>query len=245
MTAELVVERVALGPHGAQQVGLAAGVERAAQAADGGVDRPQLDVEVGAPDAVEELDAAEDAAGVSRKWRSSRNSVGERWISRSPRKTRCAARSIRRSWKVSTCSAKAGRDPAQHGAHACDQLGRRERLGHEVVGAGLEAAQPVRLLAARRQHDDRQVRGLGPRGAGGGTARCPESCGSIQSSRRRSGSRSSISVSASSPSIGLRDVEAGRLEVVGSSFCSGGLVLDDQDQRPHGVSPFALVPAGD
>ena len=52
-------------------------------------------------------------------------------------------------------------DAAQYGADAGDQLGHRERLGHIVVGAGVEAAHAVRLLAARGQHDDRQVAGLG------------------------------------------------------------------------------------
>ena len=45
-----VVEGVAGGAHGGQDVGLAAGVERPAQAADRGVDRAQLDVLVLAPD---------------------------------------------------------------------------------------------------------------------------------------------------------------------------------------------------
>ena len=35
--------------------------------------------------------------------------------------------------------------PAQHGADAGDQLARAERLGHIIVGAGLEAADAVAL----------------------------------------------------------------------------------------------------
>ena len=47
--------------------------------------------------------------------------------------------------------------PAKHGADAGDQLARAERLGDIIVGAGLEAADAVALLAARGQHDDRHV----------------------------------------------------------------------------------------
>ena len=50
-------------------------------------------------------------------------------------------------------------NPAKHRADAGDQLARAERLGHIIVGAGLEAADPVALLAARGQHHDRHVGG--------------------------------------------------------------------------------------
>ena len=90
---------------------------------------------------------------------SRRNSVGPRWTSRLPRRTR-------QSWRSSTMSAKrrhvAGqrrRGAAQHRAHAGDELGHRERLGHVVVGADVEPAHPVLLLAAGGQHDDRDVAG--------------------------------------------------------------------------------------
>ena len=54
----------------------------------------------------------------------------------------------------------AGADAAQHGAQARQKLGHRERLGEIIVGAGVEAADAVGLLAARRQHDDRHVAGF-------------------------------------------------------------------------------------
>ena len=55
-------------------------------------------------------------------------------------------------------------------AHARDQLAGRERLDHVVVGAELEADDPIDLLAARGEHDDRDV-GLGPDHRGRGRAR--------------------------------------------------------------------------
>jgi len=45
--------------------------------------------------------------------------------------------------------------PAQDRADAAAQLGRSERLGDVVVGAGLEAEDRVRLGVQRREHDDR------------------------------------------------------------------------------------------
>ena len=45
--------------------------------------------------------------------------------------------------------------PPQHRPHPRHQLAGAERLGDVVVGADLQSAHAVRLLAARRQHDDR------------------------------------------------------------------------------------------
>ncbi len=50
--------------------------------------------------------------------------------------------------------------PPQHGADARLQLLEVERLGDVVVGAELEALELVRLLIARRQHDDRRAAAL-------------------------------------------------------------------------------------
>ena len=55
----------------------------------------------------------------------------------------------------------ARRRPAQHGPHPRHQFARRERLDQIVVGTGIEAADPIGLLAARGQHDDRQIPGPG------------------------------------------------------------------------------------
>ena len=54
--------------------------------------------------------------------------------------------------------ARRARGAAEDGADARDELADAERLGHVVVGAGVEAADLVDLLAARREHDDRHER---------------------------------------------------------------------------------------
>ena len=69
--------------------------------------------------------------------------------------------SISRSANLQQLAGQRRPHPAQHRPHPGDQLARGERLGHIIVGAGLEAAHPVRLLAAAGQHDDRHVGGLG------------------------------------------------------------------------------------
>jgi hypothetical protein len=49
----------------------------------------------------------------------------------------------------------AGPGPAQHAAHPGDELAGAERLDDVVVGAQLQADDPVRLVALGGQHDDR------------------------------------------------------------------------------------------
>ena len=51
-----------------------------------------------------------------------------------------------------------GLGAAEDRLHAGDELTRRERLRHVVVGAELETGDAVRLLVARRQHEDRHRR---------------------------------------------------------------------------------------
>src|SRR5712672_2063807 len=62
--AEAVVERIAGAAHGADRVRHAAAVERLAQASDVDVDRALVDIDIAAPDLVEQLLAREDAAWV-------------------------------------------------------------------------------------------------------------------------------------------------------------------------------------
>src|SRR3954468_11841172 len=59
-----IIERVAGAAHGADRILLAAGVEQLAQPADMHIDGALVDVDVTAPDAVEQLLAAEHAAGM-------------------------------------------------------------------------------------------------------------------------------------------------------------------------------------
>jgi len=49
------------------------------------------------------------------------------------------------------------RAAAQHGPNACHQLAKRERFRNVVVGAKLEAGDPVALAGAGSEHDDRDV----------------------------------------------------------------------------------------
>ena len=51
----------------------------------------------------------------------------------------------------------------QRGLQARDELARAERLGHVVVGAGLQRAHLLVLLADRAQHQDRHLRPLAQR----------------------------------------------------------------------------------
>ncbi len=52
-----------------------------------------------------------------------------------------------------------GRDAAQRDADPGQQLFGTERLGDVVVGAEVERLHLVGLVAARREHDDRHLRG--------------------------------------------------------------------------------------
>ena len=77
----------------------------------------------------------------------------------SPRSvTRRAATSIAiaPAWTKSGAGADLAERAADLGAHACEQLARRERLGDVVVRATLEAHHAIDLLAARGHHDDRR-----------------------------------------------------------------------------------------
>src|SRR5206468_11606910 len=61
---EPVIQRISRAAHGADRVLFAAGVEQLAQAADMDVDGALVDIDVAAPDAVEQLLAREHAAGM-------------------------------------------------------------------------------------------------------------------------------------------------------------------------------------
>src|SRR4051812_45505049 len=61
---EPVIQRVTRAAYGADGILFPAGIEQLAQAADVDVDGTLVDIDVAAPDAVEQLLAAEDAAGM-------------------------------------------------------------------------------------------------------------------------------------------------------------------------------------
>ena len=85
------------------------------------------------------------------------NSVGVRCTTSPASRTSRAAGSISSSPSRSDVAGR--RRPPLHApqqrAHPRDQLARRERLGHVVVGADRQPDQQVGLLAARRQHQHR------------------------------------------------------------------------------------------
>src|SRR5206468_7357807 len=61
---EPVIQGIARAAHGADRVLFATGIEQFAQTADVDVDGAFVDIDVAAPDAVEQLLTAEDAAGM-------------------------------------------------------------------------------------------------------------------------------------------------------------------------------------
>ena len=194
------------------------------------VDGALVDIDVVAPDAVEELLARKTRPGVCIRNSSRRNSVGPRCISRPARRTRSVSRSSSRSPRAQQRGDQPRAGAAEQRPHARHQLRHRERLHHIVVGAGREAADALGLLAARGQHDDRQLlrsrRALRSRRQ----SSMPERPGSIQSRIRRSGTLSRSRISASSPRADRLDLVALRLEIVAEQQRQRLLVLDDQDR---------------
>ena len=137
--------------------------ELVAQAPDVDVDRPVEHLGlVAAVDRVEQLVAGQDAAvGLDERW-SSRNSTrvsgDRRAVAGSPRggRGRRRGRPVTSGGRADGVRASVARGPAQDRLDAQDELGRGERLGQVVVGAVLEAGDPVERRAARRQDEDRR-----------------------------------------------------------------------------------------
>jgi hypothetical protein len=93
-------------------------------------------------------------------------------------------------------------DPPQQRPHPGEQFRHGERLHDIIVGPGREPAHPVRFLAPRRQHDDRQALGFATKAKRRHNS-TPDNPGSIQSSRARSGTVSRSMISASSPRVAV------------------------------------------
>ncbi len=124
------------------------------------VDRARLDIDVIAPDRVEQLLARKDAARMLHQ-------IVEQLVFRRAEMnvTAGALHTVRQAIDADLAERdavfrQARTDAAQHGADACHQFDHGERLDDIVVGAGVEAADTVALFRARRQHDDRQVAGI-------------------------------------------------------------------------------------
>src|SRR5262249_35486391 len=136
-------------------------VDRLAQAADMHIDRSFIDIDVRAPDAIEQLLAREYA---SRPF----HQEFEQPVFGGPKVDRAAVarNSFLFSIKLDVANAEYGRNalrigPAQQRAYPRQQFGDRERLYDVVVGPGGKPAHLFALLAARGEHDDRQLAGLG------------------------------------------------------------------------------------
>ncbi len=154
-------EAVARAAHGLHEAVEAALLERLAQPPDVHVDRALLDVHVAAPDAVEQLAPRVDAVRV-------RHQESEQPVLRRAERNRLASRGHamsrlveRQSFDVDALGFADRRAAAQDRLDAGDQFARGEGLGHVVVGTRLEARDLVGLLAARRQHHDRDVARVG------------------------------------------------------------------------------------
>ena len=123
---------------------------------------------------------------------SSRYSIGVSCTSSPPTRDD-AAREVhdagRRPGRVPLLARVAPRAVPQRDAHAREQLAHRERLGDVVVGAGVERADLVLVLAARGEHHDRHLRstraaGAPPRSRRGPAARGRAAPGRARASRR-------------------------------------------------------------
>ncbi len=194
------------------------------------VDRARLDINVLAPHRVEQLLAREDTAGMLHEV-AQQAKLGGAKMHRLAAADHTVGDQVHDDVGVGKrLVGQRGPDAAQHGADTRHQLGRRERLGDVVVGAGVEAAHAIALLTARRQHDDRQV------GGGGLAAQLPANL-DPRHQRQHPVEQDEIGRVVLHRGerllavIGDRDVEACLLEVVAQQLDQCGLVLDDQHAR--------------
>ena len=161
---------------------------------------------------------------------------------RPPAVTRRRARSSSRSPATIRSSGRAARLGApQDRADARDELLGAERLDDVVVGAELQAGDPVGLVAARGEDDDRDAssragargrrRGRRPSaGRGPGRSRPAGARGRARARPRRRRA--------------VRTAKPGVLEVVADEGGDLGLVLDDEDGA-HGAPETATTPGED
>jgi hypothetical protein len=121
------------------------------------VHRALLDVNVVAPDVVEELGARIDAPGM-RHEEVQQPELGGRKVEALLARAHAVARRVQaQAVDLDRVAGKLRRAPPQDRLDARGELLRRERLGEVVVGARLEAGDLVVLHGARGEHEDRQV----------------------------------------------------------------------------------------
>jgi hypothetical protein len=129
---------------------------------------------------------------------------------------------------------KDGSDPGHH-------LSRRERLRDVVVRPDLEADDPIRLLALRREHDHRRVRAFPDPG---------EDFGSVQP-RQHEVEEDQVrrlcfeGLEGSLPVLRRVHGEAVSCQVAAEHLAHDGLVVHDQDASAHGpivnAAPFRSI----
>src|SRR6478752_4049296 len=149
---EPVVQRIAGAAHGADRILLAAGIEQFAQSADVHVDGALVDIDVAAPDAVEQLLAAEHATGMLEE-EFQETIFGRAEIDRPARARDAALFAVELDIAIGQHGSKALRARApQQAFYPRQQLGHRERFYDVIVGAGSQPPHPFAFLAARGQH---------------------------------------------------------------------------------------------
>ncbi len=204
-------------------------LELAADVLDVGVDRALVRLEGDAVDLVQQLRAREDPPGLAGHGRQERELGGgqlHRLVASGDAHARHVQAQVPSPKELAL--SRTGM-PAQDRAHAGHQLARAERLRDVVVRAELEADDPVGLVVASGEHDDRQLTGTtdGARHVQPVESRQPE----IQHHEvRRLGPDPHQRLVAGA---GRRDAEARIGQVVGDEPNDLRLVVHDQDGR-HG-----------
>ncbi|ABA47730.1 hypothetical protein BURPS1710b_1624 [Burkholderia pseudomallei 1710b] len=154
-------EPVAAAAHGFDHSIAAGGLERGAQPLDVHVDRALLDEHMVAPDLIEQLRAAVHALRMGHE-EVQQAELGRAEIELDLAAVRLRGDAMRRRIEPQPVDrhdvlGQLRRAAAQHRLDPRHQLLRRERLRHVIVRADLEAEDLVLLVAARGQHDDRNV----------------------------------------------------------------------------------------
>src|SRR5215217_6014867 len=157
---ETLVEGVAGAADGADGVGFATTVDGAAEAADMDVDGALIDIDVIAPDAIEELLARIDAAGMAHEIFEEAIFGGAQMHVAGGAADAVGGAIELKVADLEGSSDEIGIGAAEEGVDARDQLGDREGFYDIVVGAGREAPHALFFFAAGGEHDDGDARGL-------------------------------------------------------------------------------------
>src|SRR5438552_7458678 len=143
-----IIQRVAGAADGADRVLLAAEIEQLAQAADVNIDGALVDIDVAAPDAVEQLLAREHPPRMLQE-ELQQAIFGRAEIDRPARARHAALVAV----ELDVAKGEHGGEPLgacapQQALHPRQQFRHRERLDNIIVGAGRKPPYPLALLAA-------------------------------------------------------------------------------------------------